>query len=81
MEVLMSKTVRVVVAVLGVLGVAAATRKAGMWGDNSSGAGVSGVLPLSCRLRGHTWKSSGRLGQAPTRRTCAKCQRIDLPMP
>lgn len=79
----MSKTIRVVVVALGLTGVAAvAARKAGMWGDNSSGSGAnSAALPLTCRLRGHGWKTSGTVGQAPTRRTCQKCQRIDLPMP
>lgn len=78
----MSKTVRIVVAALGVAGVTAvATRKAGLWGGGSGGASPAAALPLSCRLRGHTWKTAGKVGQAPTRRTCQKCQRIDLPMP
>lgn len=38
-------------------------------------------LPLACRLKGHTWRSSGNNTQTPTRKTCPKCQTIDLPMP
>lgn len=78
----MSKPVRIALAVLGGLGVAAfVARRAGMLGDGGPKSGASASLPLSCRLRGHTWKAPANNTQTPTRRTCQKCQRIDLPMP
>lgn len=79
----MSKPVRVVLVVLAVLGVVAGARRAGVLGGNATSipTGVQATLPLSCRLRGHGWKMPANNTQTPTRRTCQKCQRIDVPMP
>lgn len=79
----MSKSVRIALAVVGGLGVAAVVaQRAGLVGGTPGPrTGASAQLPLSCRLKGHVWKSPGNNTQTPTRRTCQKCQRIDLPMP
>ena len=79
----MSKTLRIALTVLGVAGVAAAVaQRAGVLGrEPGPRSGVTGGLPLSCRLKGHTWRTPGNNTQTPTRKTCQKCQTIDLPMP
>ena len=79
----MTKPVRVALVTLGVVGAAAvAARRAGMIGGGPqvvTGPTVS--LPLLCRLRGHGWRMPKNNTQTPTRRTCQKCQTIDVPMP
>lgn len=82
----MSKSVRTVLAVTGVLGVAGlglgVAKYVGLVGDPAGPrTGVAPVLPLTCRLRGHGWKMPRNHTQTPTRQTCPKCQLIDVPMP
>ncbi|QCX27600.1 hypothetical protein [Nocardioides jishulii] len=79
----MSKTLRIALTVLGAAGVAAAVAKrAGvLGGPTGPKSGVVVGLPLSCRLKGHTWRTPANNTQTPTRKTCQKCQTIDLPMP
>ena len=78
----MSKPVRVVLVALAVLGVVEGARRQGLVGGGKPIAiGATASLPLTCRLRGHGWKMPSNSTQTPTRRTCQKCQRIDVPMP
>lgn len=79
----MSKSVRVILALLGAAGVAAliAQRLGVIGGAPGPKAGAAQALPLTCRLRGHGWRTPANNTQTPTRRTCQKCQRIDVPMP
>lgn len=78
----MSKLVRVVLVALVVAGVVEGARRTGVIGGGGQiPTGAAPSLPLSCRLRGHGWKMPSNNTQTPTRRTCQKCQRIDVPMP
>ncbi len=79
----MNKSLRVVLALVGAAGVAAvvARRLGVIGGPSGPKAGVERTLPLSCRLRGHGWRTPANNTQTPTRRTCQRCQRIDVPMP
>lgn len=75
----MKKSVRIVLTVLAVAGLGAVVVKRRE--RAAVPTAVAAKLPLSCRLRGHVWKSPQNNYQTPTRKTCSKCQRIELPMP
>ena len=82
----MSKSTRIVLTVLGAVGLAGAgagvARYVGLIGDPPGPrTGAAVTLPLSCRVQGHGWRMPRNSTQTPTRRTCARCQRIDLPLP
>ncbi|NPC98377.1 hypothetical protein [Nocardioides sp. zg-DK7169] len=67
----------VAVGALGALALAAS--RLGLIG---SGAPTpAGVLPLTCRLRGHGWRVPRTNSQTPIRRTCSRCEQVDLPLP
>ncbi|WP_166392347.1 hypothetical protein [Nocardioides ochotonae] len=66
----------VTIGALGALAVAAS--RLGLIGGTPAPAGV---LPLSCRLRGHGWRMPRTNSQAPIRRTCRRCDQIDVPTP
>lgn len=75
----MRKSLRIVLAALAVVGVGAVVMK--QREQAAIPTAVPAKLPLTCRLRGHVWKSTPNSYETPTRRTCPKCQQIDLPMP
>ena len=75
----MKKSVRIALAVLAVVGVGAVVVKSREKAAIPTAIPVK--LPLTCRLRGHVWKSEKNSYSSPTRKTCRKCQLIDLPMP
>lgn len=79
----MNKPVRVALTLLGVAGVVAlvAQRLGVLGGGTGPRTGIQTQLPLACRLRGHGWRTPANNTQTPTRRTCQKSQRIDVPMP
>lgn len=79
----MNKPLRLVLALIGAagVGVVVAQRLGVVGGDPGPKTGATTTLPLSCRLRGHGWKTPANNTQTPTRRTCQRCQRIDVPMP
>ena len=54
-------------------------RQAGLVGavPGSRAAG----LPLTCRLQGHGWRMPRNHTQQPIRRTCARCDQLDLALP
>ncbi len=41
---------------------------------------VTVTLPLRCRLAGHGWKRP-KPGALPARRTCKRCEALELPTP
>ena len=67
----------VTVGALGALALAAS--RLGLIGGGAPAP--AGVLPLTCRLRGHGWRVPRSNSQAPIRRTCSRCDQIDVPTP
>ncbi|MBM9459204.1 hypothetical protein JK386_04765 [Nocardioides sp. zg-536] len=76
----MSRPLRPVLIALGVLGLGAAAGY-GYMQRPAIKPTAYGALPLACRLRGHGWRKPPAPGQPPLRRTCRRCQTIDVPVP
>lgn len=75
----MKNSVRIALAVVAVAGVGAVVMKQRERAAVPTAVPVK--LPLSCRIRRHVWTAPKNSYENPTRRTCQKCQTIDLPMP
>lgn len=75
----MNKRVRLVLAVLGLVGAGVVLQK--KRNATAIPTAAPAALPLSCRLRRHGWVMPKNSTQTPIRKACTKCQPIDLPMP
>lgn len=67
----------VAVGVLGALALGA--RQLGLIGAVPGSRATA--LPLSCRIKGHGWRMPRNNTQQPIRRTCARCDQVEVALP